>query len=161
MIVERPFKNFLDLILFPKSSIFKKQKDLDDDDDDDSSDSSTDEKDSSPVKKASDGSGKKKDILCGFCQDDAFTPGGPSCDCKCLVTKKKCKCIDKVDSVLKPHQTGVKRVLKDTSDEILVGGNNENSVLESTVKGTFNAANLNFTKSELEKKRVSFDVAYK
>lgn len=68
MIVERPFKNFLDLILFPKSSIFKKQKDLDDDDDDDSSDSSAEEgdkDDSSPVKKSSDG--KKKEIQCGFC----------------------------------------------------------------------------------------------
>jgi hypothetical protein len=40
MIVERPFKNFLDLILFPRSSIFKKQKDLDDDEE--SSDDSTD-----------------------------------------------------------------------------------------------------------------------
>lgn len=33
LLVERPFKNFLDLILFPKSSIFKKQKDIDDDED--------------------------------------------------------------------------------------------------------------------------------
>lgn len=31
ILVERPFRNFLDLILFPKSSIFKKQKDVDDD----------------------------------------------------------------------------------------------------------------------------------
>ena len=43
MVVERPFKNFLDLILFPKSSIFKKQKDLEDSDD--SSDDDTDEDD--------------------------------------------------------------------------------------------------------------------
>lgn len=35
LLVERPFKNFLDLILFPKSSIFKKQKDLDDEESDD------------------------------------------------------------------------------------------------------------------------------
>lgn len=35
LLVERPFKNFLDLILFPKSSIFKKHKDVDDDDDED------------------------------------------------------------------------------------------------------------------------------
>lgn len=34
LLVERPFQNFLDLILFPKSSIFKKTKDIDDDDDD-------------------------------------------------------------------------------------------------------------------------------
>ena len=38
LLVERPFKNFLDLILFPKSSIFKKKKDLDSEDS-----SSTDE----------------------------------------------------------------------------------------------------------------------
>lgn len=130
MIVERPFKNFLDLILFPKSSIFKKQKDLDDDDDDDSSDSSTDnDKNASPVKKSTDG--KKKEILCGFCQEDG------TCDCKCLVTKKKCKCIDKVDSVLKPS----------------VAVKVNDSLLESKA-GTL-------TKSELEKKRVSFDVAFK
>lgn len=32
LLVERPFKNFLDLVLFPKSSIFKRTKDIDDDD---------------------------------------------------------------------------------------------------------------------------------
>jgi hypothetical protein len=32
LLVERPFKNFLELILFPKSSVFKKRKDLDDED---------------------------------------------------------------------------------------------------------------------------------
>ena len=42
MLVERPFKNFLDLILFPKSSIFKKLKDLDDEETD--SDSEEDSK---------------------------------------------------------------------------------------------------------------------
>jgi hypothetical protein len=139
MIVERPFKNFLDLILFPKSSIFKKQKDLDDDDDDDSSESSGDEKkkEHKPLqKKLSDS--KKKNILCGFCQEDAF-----KCDCQCLVTKKKCKCIDRVEvvdnSVLITGDinSGVKRVLKETSEEIMVeegrNGNNENSVIDSTV----------------------------
>lgn len=40
LIVERPFKNFLDLILFPKSSIFKKSKDIEDED---SSEDSNDE----------------------------------------------------------------------------------------------------------------------
>jgi len=34
LFVERPFKNFLDLVLFPKSSIFKRTKDIDDDDED-------------------------------------------------------------------------------------------------------------------------------
>jgi len=46
ILVERPFRNFLDLILFPKSSIFTKSKDVDDDDDDDEDDeenSSSDE----------------------------------------------------------------------------------------------------------------------
>jgi peptidoglycan/LPS O-acetylase OafA/YrhL len=38
---EKPIRNFLDLILFPRSSIFKKVKDLDDED------SSEDEKISS------------------------------------------------------------------------------------------------------------------
>jgi hypothetical protein len=32
LLIERPFKNFLDLILFPRSSIFKKHKDVDDED---------------------------------------------------------------------------------------------------------------------------------
>ncbi len=39
LLVERPFRNFLDLILFPKSSIFKKSKDMDDDDDDETDES--------------------------------------------------------------------------------------------------------------------------
>lgn len=43
LLVERPFKNFLDLILFPKSSIFKKSKDIDDDDDDDDEDEDDDD----------------------------------------------------------------------------------------------------------------------
>jgi peptidoglycan/LPS O-acetylase OafA/YrhL len=34
LIVERPFKNFLHLILFPNRSIFEKQKDVEDDDSD-------------------------------------------------------------------------------------------------------------------------------
>jgi peptidoglycan/LPS O-acetylase OafA/YrhL len=38
LLVERPFKNFLDLVLFPKSSIFKRTKDIDDEDDDDEDD---------------------------------------------------------------------------------------------------------------------------
>lgn len=33
LLVERPFKNLIDLIIFPRSSIFKKHKDVDDDDD--------------------------------------------------------------------------------------------------------------------------------
>ena len=45
LLVERPFKNFLDLILFPKSSIFKRQKDIEDDEetDEDSEGDKTDE----------------------------------------------------------------------------------------------------------------------
>ncbi len=38
LLVERPFKNFLDLILFPKSSIFKRTKDIEDDDDEEEDD---------------------------------------------------------------------------------------------------------------------------
>jgi peptidoglycan/LPS O-acetylase OafA/YrhL len=38
LLVERPFKNFLDLVLFPKSSIFKRTKDIDDEDDEDEDD---------------------------------------------------------------------------------------------------------------------------
>ncbi|CDW80987.1 UNKNOWN [Stylonychia lemnae] len=37
LLVERPFKNFLDLILFPKSTIFKKQKDIEDEETEDES----------------------------------------------------------------------------------------------------------------------------
>lgn len=110
MIVERPFKNFLDLILFPKSSIFKKHKDIDDEDDDDSStDSDSDEGDKKGKAKNGFKQGKDKhqsgkvmqEIQCGFCQDDAFfsTPGGQVCDCRCLVTKKRCKCIDRVGAI--------------------------------------------------------------
>jgi hypothetical protein len=56
LLVERPFRNFLDLILFPKSSIFKKQKDLEDSDD------STESDDGKPQ------------VVCGFCNDEP-------CDC--------------------------------------------------------------------------------
>ncbi len=56
ILVERPFRNFLDLILFPKSSIFKKMKDVEDDEDQ----SSTDEDDRSIEK-------ERIEIVCGFC----------------------------------------------------------------------------------------------
>lgn len=34
LIIERPFRNILDLIIFPKSTIFKKQKDIEDEESD-------------------------------------------------------------------------------------------------------------------------------
>jgi hypothetical protein len=58
ILVERPFKNFLDLILFPRSSIFKKQKDIDDEDD--SSDEDDDTTEEIRNKKA-------MNTHCGFC----------------------------------------------------------------------------------------------
>lgn len=45
LLVERPFKNFLDLILFPKSSIFKRHKDLDDEETEDEDDVQTEDPD--------------------------------------------------------------------------------------------------------------------
>lgn len=44
LFVERPFKNFLNLIVFPNRSIFKKQKDIESDEDDDEDDSDKDVK---------------------------------------------------------------------------------------------------------------------
>ncbi len=58
ILVERPFKNFLDLILFPRSSIFKKQKDIDDEED------SSDEDDDTAEETAKKSASK---ITCGFC----------------------------------------------------------------------------------------------
>jgi peptidoglycan/LPS O-acetylase OafA/YrhL len=59
ILVERPFRNFLDLILFPKSSIFKKQKDVDDDDEEEESSSEEEVQDEgSPVLKQRGGSKK-------------------------------------------------------------------------------------------------------
>jgi len=78
ILVERPFKNFLDLILFPRSSIFKKQKDIDDEED--SSDEDDDTTEETRNKKAI-------NTHCGFCQFDG------ECDCQCLINKKICKCI--------------------------------------------------------------------
>jgi hypothetical protein len=88
LIVERPFKNFLDLILFPKSSIFKKSKDIEDED---SSEDSNEEEDTNDENERK----KKSRSKCAFCQDEdvmegEFTP----CGCECLVTKKRCKCVD-------------------------------------------------------------------
>ena len=82
ILVERPFKNFLDLILFPKSSIFKKQKDIDDEED-----SSDDEDDDATTT----GNNRKRGddlppIHCGYCQNDV------ECECYCLIKEKKCKC---------------------------------------------------------------------
>lgn len=37
LMVERPMKNFLDLILFPRSTIFKKSRDVDDEETEDES----------------------------------------------------------------------------------------------------------------------------
>lgn len=106
MIVERPFKNFLDLILFPKSSIFKKQKDLEDSDE-----SSDDDKDSDEGVKDGPhkGSSKQKKIMCGFCQDQV-------CDCKCLINKKKCKCVGNLQNTIlaSPSKKKPKTLLKDT-----------------------------------------------
>ena len=63
ILVERPFKNFLDLILFPKSSIFKKHKDIDDEED--SSDEDEDEtgEEIKKIKEIDD----LPPIHCGFC----------------------------------------------------------------------------------------------
>ena len=58
ILVERPFKNFLDLILFPRSSIFKKQKDIDDEDDSSDEDEDTTEE----IRKK-----KAMNTHCGFC----------------------------------------------------------------------------------------------
>jgi len=102
ILVQRPFRNFLDLILFPKSSIFKKMKDLDDDEDKSSSDdeddnvsrnddASDDDRDSIPKGER----GRKDtdfDIPCAFCQ-------GEKCDCRCLITKRRCTCIDRLDKL--------------------------------------------------------------
>jgi hypothetical protein len=122
------------------------------------------------------------------------TIGTPTCDCKCLVTKKKCKCIDKVtnigDSILQtsggPNTLTTaerlrQRALRMTSEEVLLGpggdsahSSNNNTVLElntfkrkiedsmvdphPSLKGTAISQDRPFTRSELEKKRVSFDV---
>lgn len=42
--IERPYRNFLDLIVFPKSTIFKKVKDVEDEDTDDSNEDLDDTK---------------------------------------------------------------------------------------------------------------------
>ncbi len=142
VMVERPFKNFLDLILFPKSSIFKKQKDLDDDDEK-SSDSSDDDK------------SKHKKAKCGYCQDDEDLLR--ECECMCLVNKTKCKCIDKL--VEKDHSFHIKKdeqkVIENTlqNQESIVSQPNRSN-FQSEVKSTAGA----LTRSELEKKRVSFDI---
>lgn len=62
--------------------------------------------------------------------------------------------------------------LRDTSEDVVLGTGsdqyqsvlqkertNENSVVDSTVKGTFNYGVNTLTRSELDKKRVSFDVS--
>lgn len=171
MIVERPFKNFLDLILFPKSSIFKKQKDLEDSDE-----SSDDDKDSDEGVKDGPhkGNSKQKKIMCGFCQDQV-------CDCKCLINKKKCKCVGNLQNTIiaSPSKKKPKTLLKDTIQEVYVTNEVdvgqsmvfnkdsefengfkrkiEDSMLDSTIKGTLIGDNK-LTKSEMEKKRVSFNV---
>jgi hypothetical protein len=102
ILVERPFRNFLDLILFPKSSIFKKMKDVDDDDDDDegskssdddkskNDDISDDDRDSIPKKARRGPNTVSAEIVCGYCIEE-------KCECRCLITKKRCKCLDKLD----------------------------------------------------------------
>lgn len=135
MVVERPFKNFLDLILFPRSSIFKKQKDLEE------SDSSESEEDTEDERKVT-AAPKGKQAHCGFCQDEALP-----CDCRCLLTKKKCKCIDKVDTKKKEEfQSGVFDTTVAKATDSMVGSSKNNTFLANT-------------KSEIERKRVSFDVS--
>ena len=78
-------------------------KDVDDDDDDEkessdedvvdemtpdtrnNDDVSDDGRESIPVRRRKNNTG-----VCGYCIDE-------KCDCRCLVTKKRCKCMDKVD----------------------------------------------------------------
>jgi len=88
ILVERPFKNFLDLILFPRSSIFLKQKDIDDEE------NSSDEDDDTAEETRRIGKAIEK-IHCGYCQGDQ------ECECYCLVSKKICKCINNI--VKKQH----------------------------------------------------------
>ena len=61
LLIERPFRNFLDLIFFPRSSIFKKTKDIDDDE---SEEDTEDEQDVNEVK--IDGLINKSDISKSF-----------------------------------------------------------------------------------------------
>jgi hypothetical protein len=79
-------------------------KDVDDDDDDENS--STDEDDDksrnddvsddgdrdSIPKKARRGVPPQAEIVCGYCQ-------GEKCDCRCLLTRKRCKCVDKLEKL--------------------------------------------------------------
>ena len=78
ILVERPFRNFLDLILFPKSSIFKKMKDVDDDDDDENSSTdddddksrngdASDDGDRDSIPKKAHGAQVQDEIVCGYC----------------------------------------------------------------------------------------------
>jgi hypothetical protein len=154
--VERPFRNFLDLILFPKSSIFKKMKDVDDDDDDEKSSSDEDAaNDAGPYNKTnedvSDDGGESipvrrrnnNAVVCGYCIHD-------KCDCRCLVTKKRCKCMDKLD--------------KSESMQFTPGDRSNFLAMRKRETDTSSEAfNPNSYKSKglLGDKRVSFDVPKK
>jgi hypothetical protein len=96
LLVEKPFKNFCDLILFPKRSIFRKQKDIDTDSDDDDGEGTL-ESDENFGPKISPGKQRNRLIRgmmpsesyrCGFCLINSL----PECDCECI-TKGRCKCL--------------------------------------------------------------------
>lgn len=97
LLVEKPYKNIIDLLLFPKRSIFRKHKDLDTDSDEDDGTATLEESEENfgpkirsenRVLKAYNGAMPSVNYRCGYC----LINGYPECDCECI-TKGKCKCL--------------------------------------------------------------------
>lgn len=63
LLIERPFRNILDLIIFPKSTIFKKQKDIEDEESDETDTDEDKSKDDSKKSKKEDQSKSKKECI--------------------------------------------------------------------------------------------------
>ena len=111
--IERPFKNFLNLVLFPNRTIFDKQKDVDDDDSEEEEGEEKEKNKESETKSnklSSSMYGKNKLCIesdkkirsttvfmslpakCITCLPKV-ADGSQICDCDCMISKNACICV--------------------------------------------------------------------
>ena len=125
-------------------------KDVDDDDksssdEDNAADNTPDNDDVSDDGQESIAKKNRKDnqIVCGYCLGDR-------CDCRCLITRKRCKCIDRLDKNESMQFTPLER------SQFLANMKKDTD----TSSDMYNPSSFK-SKSMLADKKVSFDVPKK
>ncbi|CDW85512.1 UNKNOWN [Stylonychia lemnae] len=186
VLCERPCRNFIDLILFPKNTIFKKVKDVDDEETDEETedddinevkidtnfnkslflstqDQTTSPSDFSLKRKARESKRSrqftmKQDNKCRFCQGE-----DRNCTCNCMTTKKKCECANKSSfqsqSVYKSSGLNQRLQSKNTlNSEGRYSNTKRDNPYQLVTSQSQHQLLSKLSSQEYDKKRVSFDV---